>query len=237
MKTLIVTPTYNEKKNIKSFIKTVFKHNPDAHLLIIDDNSPDKTSLEVLELQKIFPNLFLKNRPHKQGLGTAYIDGFSWAIKKNYHFIVQMDADLSHDPKDVAKLVDHLKNFDLVIGSRYIEGVSVVNWPIRRLMLSYGANLYSRLITGMPIIDGTGGFKAWRVSLLQKISLSEVQSQGYSFQIEMNFRSWRLGASIKEESIIFFDRTVGESKMSKNIVYEAIFMVWRLRLWKIFRWV
>ena len=235
MKTLIVTPTYNEKKNIKSFIRTVFKYNPEAHLLIVDDNSPDKTSLEVLELQKIFPNLFLKNRPHKQGLGTAYIDGFSWAIKKNYHFIVQMDADLSHDPKDVAKLVDHLKNYDLVIGSRYIEGVSVVNWPIRRLMLSYGANLYSRLITGMPIIDGTGGFKAWRISLLQNISLSEVQSQGYSFQIEMNFRSWRLGSRLKEESIVFFDRTVGESKMSKNIVYEAIFMFWRLRLWTIFR--
>ena len=237
MRTLIVTPTYNEKKNIKSFIKTVFKHNPEAHLLIIDDNSPDKTSLEVMGLQKIFPNLFLKNRPNKQGLGTAYIDGFSWALRKDYHYVVQMDADLSHDPKDVVKLVDHLRNYDLVIGSRYIEGVSVVNWPIRRLMLSYGANLYSRLITGMPIIDGTGGFKAWRVSLLKKISLSEVQSQGYSFQIEMNFRSWRLGARIKEKSIIFFDRTVGESKMSKNIVYEAIFMVWRLRLWKIFRWV
>ena len=237
MKTLIVTPTYNEKKNIKSFIKKVFKYNPEAHLLIIDDNSPDKTSVEVESLQKIFPNLFLKNRPYKQGLGTAYIDGFSWAIKKKYHFIVQMDADLSHDPKDVEKLVDHLKNYDLVIGSRYVEGVSVVNWPIRRLMLSYGANLYSRLITGMPIIDGTGGFKAWKASLLQKISLSEVQSQGYSFQIEMNFRSWMLGAKIREESIIFFDRTVGESKMSKNIVFEAIFMVWRLRLWKIFRWV
>ena len=235
MNTLIVTPTYNEKKNIKSFIEEVFKSNPEAHLLIIDDNSPDKTSLEVKALQNTFPNLFLKIRPHKQGLGTAYIDGFSWAIKKKYHFIVQMDADLSHDPRDVKKLVDHLKNYDLVIGSRYIEGVSVVNWPIRRLMLSYGANLYSRLITGMPIIDGTGGFKAWKVSLLQKISLSEVQSQGYSFQIEMNFRSWRLGAKIKEESIIFFDRTVGESKMSKNIVYEAIFMVWRLRLWKTFK--
>ena len=234
MKTLIITPTYNEKKNIRSFIKKVFKYNPEAHLLIIDDNSPDKTSLEVIDLQKTFPNLILKSRPHKQGLGTAYTDGFSWAIKKNYHFIVQMDADLSHDPKDVIRLIKHLKNYDLVIGSRYIGGVSVVNWPIRRLMLSYGANLYSRVITGMPIIDSTGGFKAWKASLLKKISLPEVQSQGYSFQIEMNFRSWRLGAKIKEESIIFFDRTVGHSKMSKNIVYEAIFMVWRLRLWKIF---
>ena len=237
MRTLIITPTYNEKKNIKAFINRVFKYNPEAHLLIIDDNSPDKTSLEVINLQKTNPNLFLKNRPRKQGLGTAYIDGFSWAVQQNYHYIVQMDADLSHDPKDVARLIKHLNNYDLVIGSRYIEGVSVVNWPIRRLMLSYGANLYSRVITGMPIIDGTGGFKAWKVSLLKKISLSEVQSQGYSFQIEMNFRSWRLGANIKEESIIFFDRTVGDSKMSKNIVYEAIFMVWRLRLWKILKWI
>ena len=237
MRILIVTPTYNEKKNIKSFIKTVFKYNPKAHLLIIDDNSPDKTSIEVASLQKKFPNLFMKNRAYKQGLGTAYIDGFSWATQQDYDYIVQMDADLSHDPKDVPKLVKHLNNYDLVIGSRYIGGVSVVNWPIRRLMLSYGANLYSRIITGMPIIDGTGGFKAWKISLLKKISLSDVQSQGYSFQIEMNFRSWRLGAKIKEESIIFFDRTVGESKMSKNIVYEAIFMVWRLRLWKIFRWI
>ena len=146
-----------------------------------------------------------------------------------------MDADLSHDPKDVKRLLNNLSNYDLVIGSRYIEGVSVVNWPIRRLMLSYGANLYSRLITGMPINDGTGGFKAWRASILQRISLSDVQSQGYSFQIEMNFRAWILGAKIKEESIIFFDRTVGDSKMSKNIVYEAILMVWRLRFWKIFR--
>ena len=228
---------FSKKKNIESFIKTVFKYNPEAHLLIVDDNSPDKTSLEVTNLQKTFPNLFLKNRPSKQGLGTAYIDGFLWAIEENYHFIVQMDADLSHDPKDVKRLVYQLNNYDLVIGSRYIEGGSVVNWPIRRLILSYGANLYSRLITGMPIVDGTGGFKAWRISLLQKISFSDVQSQGYSFQIEMNFRSWRLGAKIKEESIIFFDRTVGESKMSKNIVYEAIFMVWRLRLWKIFGWI
>ena len=234
MRTLIITPTYNEKKNIKAFIKRVFKYNPEAHLLIIDDNSPDKTSLEVVDLQKTNPNLFLKNRPYKQGLGTAYIDGFSWAIQHNYQHIVQMDADLSHDPKDEEKLVKLLNNYDLVIGSRYIGGVSVVNWPIRRLMLSYGANLYSRVITGMPIIDSTGGFKAWKASLLKKISLPEVQSQGYSFQIEMNFRSWRLGAKIKEESIIFFDRTVGHSKMSKNIVYEAIFMVWRLRLWKIF---
>ena len=237
MTTLIITPTYNEKKNIETFIELVFKYNPKAHLLIIDDNSPDKTGVKVKELQKKFSNLILKERPEKQGLGTAYIYGFLWALKQNYQYIVQMDADLSHDPKDVAKLLEHLKDYDLVIGSRYIDGVSVVNWPIRRLMLSYGANLYSRIITGMPINDGTGGFKAWRAPLLKKISISKVKSQGYSFQIEMNFRAWRLGSRIKEESIIFFDRTVGESKMSKNIVFEAIFMVWRLRLYRIFGWV
>ena len=237
MSTLIITPTYNEKKNIESFIELVFKYNPKAHLLIIDDNSPDKTGVKVKELQKKFSNLILKERPKKQGLGTAYIYGFLWALKQNYQYIVQMDADLSHDPKDVSKLLKHLKDYDLVIGSRYIDGVSVVNWPIRRLMLSYGANLYSRIITGMPINDGTGGFKAWRTPLLKKISISKVKSQGYSFQIEMNFRAWRLGSRIKEESIIFFDRTVGESKMSKNIVFEAIFMVWRLRLYRIFGWV
>tara|TARA_B100001989_G_scaffold37349_1_gene22386 strand:- start:168 stop:881 length:714 start_codon:yes stop_codon:yes gene_type:complete len=235
MRSLIITPTYNEKKNIRSFIESVFKYNAESHLLIVDDNSPDKTGLEVKELQKRFSNLFLKSRSEKQGLGTAYIEGFSWALKKKYEYVVQMDADLSHDPKDVKRLLNNLSKYDLVIGSRYIEGVSVVNWPIRRLMLSYGANLYSRLITGMPINDGTGGFKAWRASVLQRISLSDVQSQGYSFQIEMNFRAWILGARIKEESIIFFDRTVGDSKMSKNIVYEAILMVWRLRFWKIFR--
>ncbi len=234
MRTLIITPTYNEKKNIKVFIDKVFRYNDDAHLLIVDDNSPDKTGYEVKELQKKFPNLFLKSRPEKKGLGTAYIDGFTWALKKRYEFVVQMDADLSHDPKDIPRLLKNLNNYDLVIGSRYVDGVSVVNWPIRRLMLSYGANLYSRILTGMPINDGTGGFKAWKISLLKKIPLTEVKSQGYSFQIEMNFRSWVLGATIKEESIIFFDRTIGDSKMSKNIVYEAIFMVWKLRFWKIF---
>ena len=234
MRTLIITPTYNEKKNIKVFIDKVFRYNADAHLLIVDDNSPDKTGAEVKELQKKFSNLFLKSRPEKKGLGTAYIDGFTWALKKRYDFVVQMDADLSHDPKDIPRLLKNLNNYDLVIGSRYVDGVSVVNWPIRRLMLSYGANLYSRILTGMPINDGTGGFKAWKISLLKKIPLTEVKSQGYSFQIEMNFRSWVLGAMIKEESIIFFDRTIGDSKMSKNIVYEAIFMVWKLRIWKIF---
>ena len=237
MKTLIISPTYNEIKNIKSLVKQVFDLDPGYHLLVVDDNSPDGTALKVKELQSIYPNLHLKERPGKAGLGTAYLFGFKWALENNYDHVVQMDADLSHDPNDVPRLVSRLKDHDLVIGSRYVNGVSVVNWPIRRLILSYGANMYSRFITGMPINDGTGGFKAWRGTLLNDIELKKVRSQGYSFQIEMNFRSWRLGARIKEEPIIFVDRTIGESKMSKSIMYEAIWMVWRLRIWKIFGWI
>jgi len=237
MKTLIISPTYNEIKNIKSLVKQIFDLDPGYHLLIVDDNSPDGTALKVKELQSTYPNLHLEERPGKAGLGTAYLFGFKWALENNYDHIVQMDADLSHDPNDVPRLVSRLKDHDLVIGSRYVNGVSVVNWPIRRLILSYGANMYSRFITGMPINDGTGGFKAWRGTLLNDIELKKVRSQGYSFQIEMNFRSWRLGARIKEEPIIFVDRTIGESKMSKSIMYEAIWMVWRLRIWKIFGWI
>ena len=237
MRTLIISPTYNERKNIQSLIEQVFDLDSTYHLLIIDDNSPDGTAKKVEELQKEHSNLHLEIRPGKAGLGTAYLYGFQWALDKGYDSIVQIDADLSHDPNDIPKLLENLSNHELVIGSRYVEGVSVVNWPIRRLILSYGANYYSRFITGMPINDGTGGFKAWRASLLDKIKLNEVRSQGYSFQIEMNFRAWRLGASIKEEPIIFVDRTIGESKMSSTIMYEAIWMVWRLRIWKLFGWI
>tara|TARA_Y100001949_G_scaffold84038_1_gene71022 strand:- start:2133 stop:2846 length:714 start_codon:yes stop_codon:yes gene_type:complete len=237
MKTLVISPTYNERKNIQSLVEQVLGPNLDYHLLVVDDNSPDKTAEKVKELQQLYPNLHLEERPGKAGLGTAYLFGFQWALDRHFEAIVQMDADLSHDPKDVPRLVAELENHDLVIGSRYVEGVSVVNWPIRRLILSYSANLYSRIITGMPINDATGGFKAWRGSLLDTIRLEKVRSQGYSFQIEMNFRAWRLEASIKEETIIFVDRTIGESKMSKSIMYEAIWMVWRLRIWKLFGWI
>jgi len=237
MKTLIISPTYNERKNIQLLVKKVLDPNPDYHLLVVDDNSPDRTAELVKDLQKSYSNLHLEVRPGKAGLGTAYLFGFKWALENGYEAIVQMDADLSHDPNDVPRLVSELKDNDLVIGSRYVEGVSVVNWPIRRLILSYGANMYSRTITGMPINDGTGGFKAWRKDLLEKIDLDDVRSQGYSFQIEMNFRAWRKEARIKEMAIIFVDRTIGESKMSKAIMYEAIWMVWRLRIWKIFSWI
>ena len=234
MKTLVISPTYNEKKNIKALIEQVLNPNPDYHLLVIDDKSPDGTASAVKELQTEYANLYLEERPGKAGLGTAYIYGFKWALERDYEAVVQMDADLSHDPGDVPRLVKQLEAHDLVIGSRYIHGVSVVNWPIRRLILSYGANLYSSIVTGMPLKDSTGGFKAWRREVLEAVQLDQVRSQGYSFQIEMNFRTWRRGFTIIEEPIIFADRTIGESKMSKTIMYEAIWMVWRLRIWKIF---
>ena len=236
MKTLIISPTYNERKNIEQLVDMVIGEYPELHLLIVDDNSPDGTGEKVKKLQTEYKNLFLETRAKKSGLGTAYIFGFKWALEKKYDNIIQMDADLSHNPKDLPRMVDNLQKYDLIIGSRYINGISVVNWPLRRLMLSYGANAYSRIITGMPIMDGTGGFKAWRSSVLSSIDLDSVKSQGYSFQIEMNFRAWVKKFNIKEIPIIFSDRTIGQSKMSKTIVYEAIFMVWRLRIWKIFKW-
>ena len=236
MKTLIISPTYNEKKNIQQLVDLVLGENPEFHLLIVDDNSPDGTGDKVKSLQSVYKNLFLETRSKKSGLGTAYIFGFKWALNNKYENIIQMDADLSHNPKDLPRMVKNLKNNDVVIGSRYINGISVVNWPLRRLMLSYGANAYSRIITGMPIMDGTGGFKAWKAKVLSDIDLDSVKSQGYSFQIEMNFRAWVKTYKIKEIPIIFSDRTIGQSKMSKTIVYEAIFMVWRLRIWKLFKW-
>ena len=233
MRTLVISPTYNEVKNIETLISKILDDS-NYDLLIIDDNSPDGTADKVKKLQKKYPNLFLETRAKKLGLGTAYLMGFNWAIKMAYDSVVQIDADLSHDPSDIVKLVDKLRDYDLVIGSRYVQGVSVVNWPIRRLILSYGANIYTKIITGMPVNDGTGGFKAWRVDLLKKIKLEVVKSQGYSFQIEMNFRAWRKEAKIYEEPIIFVDRTIGESKMSKKIMFEAIWIVLRLRILKLF---
>jgi len=198
---------------------------------------PDGTGDIVEELQhRLFPNVYLERRPGKAGLGTAYKFGFKWALERDYDIIVQMDADGSHEVNAIPDMIDELEKKDLIIGSRYIQGVSVVNWPIRRLMLSYGANLYSRIITGLPVKDATGGFKAWKREVLASIDIDSVRSQGYSFQIEMNFRAWLKGFSIGEYPIIFIDRTVGESKMSKAIMIEAIFMVWRLRIWKIFGW-
>jgi len=236
MKTLIISPTYNESKNIASLVEHVFTLDENYHLLIVDDNSPDGTADHVEKLQQRYKNLHLAKRPGKAGLGTAYKFGFKWALERDYDIIVQMDADGSHDANEIPSMIRGLEKDDLIIGSRYVQGVSVVNWSIRRLILSYGANVYSRVITGLPVKDATGGFKTWKREVLASIDIDSVKSQGYSFQIEMNFRAWQKGFSINEHPIIFIDRTVGESKMSKAIMIEAIFMVWRLRIWKIFGW-
>ncbi|MFC1786157.1 polyprenol monophosphomannose synthase [Candidatus Neomarinimicrobiota bacterium] len=236
MKTLIVTPTYNESKNIKALVETLFRLNLDYHILVVDDNSPDGTAKIVKELQKNYNNLHLAERPKKSGLGTAYCYGFKWALERDYDYIVQIDADLSHNPEDVPQMVELLNKYDLVIGSRYCDGISVVNWPLRRLFLSYGANLYSRIITGVRIKDLTAGFKAWRRKVLDDIDYDNIRSQGYAFQIEMNFHAERKGYNIYEYPIIFIDRTIGESKMSRKIMFETAYMVWQFRLWKIFGW-
>lgn len=234
MKTLIISPTYNECKNVSTIIHQVFKRVPDAHMLIVDDSSPDGTSDIVKGLQATYSNLYLESREKKDGLGKAYIYGFKWALNRDYEYIVQMDADMSHHPKEIPKMLELLRESDLVIGSRYINGVSVVNWPLKRLVLSYGANLYSRIITGMPLMDATGGFKAWKRKVLEAIDLDSIGSTGYSFQIEMNFRAWSKLFIVFEHPIIFIDRTIGESKMSRSIMIEAVWIVWRLRMSRIF---
>ena len=233
MKTLIISPTYNEIKNAPFLVEKIFDINPEFHLLIVDDNSPDGTAEAIKKLMKKYPNLFLEIRNKKDGLGKAYIHGFKWGLKRNYDCIVQMDADMSHHPNEIPAMIKLLKNNDLVIGSRYVNGVSVVNWPIKRLILSYGANLYSRIITGMRIKDATGGFKLWKTEVLNSIDFRKVKSSGYSFQIEMNYRAWIKKYKIVEHPIIFIDRTVGFSKMNKSIMLEAVWMVWRLRIWRI----
>lgn len=235
MKTIIISPTYNESKNVSTLVRTVFDRNPGIHLLIVDDNSPDGTGQIVRDLQKIHPDLHLVTRKVKNGLGKAYLFGFEWALKRKYDTIIQMDADMSHHPKEIPAMIELLKNNDLVIGSRYVNGISVVNWPLKRLFLSYGASVYSRIVTGMPVKDATGGYKAWKASALKSLNLKDVRSSGYSFQIEMNFRAWHKGYKLAEHPIIFIDRTIGESKMSKAIMFEAVWMVWRFRIWKIFR--
>ena len=231
-KTLIVSPTYNEKDNILELLSQIWAVNSDYDILIIDDNSPDGTSEIVKKYNN--NNLFLIKREMKSGLGSAYCRGFNYALKNKYQTIVQMDADFSHNPKDLVKLLKYRKEYDLIIGSRYINGIRIMNWPISRLLLSYFANLYSRIITGLPIYDTTGGFKVISTKLLSKLNLKNINSEGYSFQIEINFLSWIKKFSIIEIPITFTDRTVGKSKISYNIIFEAIYMVPLLRIKNIF---
>jgi dolichol-phosphate mannosyltransferase len=230
MKGLVVVPTYNERDTIDAIIDAVFAQAATIDLLIVDDNSPDGTALRVKERQLSEPRLRLIERPGKMGLGTAYVAGFKYAIEHGYDFACEMDADFSHDPADLPRLIEKIEEYDYVLGSRYVNGISVVNWPLRRLLLSYFASFYTRIITGMPIKDPTGGFKCFRIDVLKAIDLDRIRSGGYSFQIEMNFKAWKKGFRWCEIPIIFVDRRVGQSKMSKTIIREAVLMVWKLRL-------
>jgi dolichol-phosphate mannosyltransferase len=227
---LIIFPTYNERENIKKIVHAVLPLDPRIHVLIVDDNSPDGTGEIADQLAGQLKNVFVLHREKKEGLGRAYIAGFRWAIEQKFDFIFEMDADFSHGPEYLKDFLRTIQEYDLVIGSRYISGVNVINWPMSRLLLSYYANVYTRIITGLPLRDATGGFKCFRREVLEAIDLDDVNSTGYSFQIEMSMRAWKKGYRIKEIPIIFVDRIAGQSKMSKKIVREAIWMVWWLRL-------
>lgn len=230
---IIIIPTYNERENLEKMVRKVFTLKKEFHLLIVDDNSPDGTAQIVKDLQKEFPGkLHLEERKGKLGLGTAYIHGFKWALKNNYEYIFEMDCDFSHNPNDLIKLYNTCAKdgADLAIGSRYVTGVNVVNWPMGRVLMSYYASAYVRLITGMKIRDTTSGFKCYKRKVLEKISLDKIKFKGYAFQIEMKFTAYKLGFKIVEVPIIFTDRTEGVSKMSKGIFKEAILGVIQMKI-------
>ena len=230
-KSLVIIPTYNERNNIGKVLQTVLDLKiPGLDILVIDDNSPDGTAQVVRELMEKHPEIQLLQREGKLGLGTAYVAGFKYALERDYQYIFEMDADLSHDPKEIPNFLKAAQEADLVIGSRYLTGVNVINWPLMRLFISVMASKYTRFITGLPIHDCTSGFKCFRRQVLENIPLDEVASNGYSFQIEMNFKAWKRKFKLKEIPIIFYDRTVGSSKMSRKIVYEAAFIVWKLKI-------
>tara|TARA_B100000902_G_scaffold163425_2_gene158639 strand:+ start:64219 stop:64950 length:732 start_codon:yes stop_codon:yes gene_type:complete len=235
---LIIIPTYNEKENIERIIRKVFSLKKNFHILIIDDGSPDGTSGIVIKLMNEFRNrLFIKERKGKLGLGTAYIHGFKWALEFDYQYVFEMDADFSHNPDDLIKLYHECKdnNADLSIGSRYINGVNIVNWPMSRLLMSFFASKYVKLITGMPIHDSTAGFKCYRRIVLETIKFNKIQFVGYAFQIEMKFKTWKYGFKLTEVPVIFTDRTEGTSKMSGGIFIEAVLGVFQMKLNSIFR--
>ena len=227
--TLVIVPTYNEKENAEAIAKAVLAACPEADLLFVDDNSPDGTGQLADRLSAAEPRIRVMHRQQKQGLGRAYIAGFRWALERpQYRFILEMDADFSHDPKAVPQLRAAAQKADLVLGSRYVGGIRVINWPLNRLILSTGAGLYVRLITGMPFFDPTGGFKCFRREVLAAMNLDEIRSNGYSFQIEMTHTAWHLGFQVAESPIVFEERREGQSKMSGGIINEALFMVWKL---------
>ncbi len=233
-KSLVIIPTYNELENLPRLIPVVLSQDESINLLIVDDGSPDGTGKFVKDEMQKNNRIHLLEREKKMGLGTAYIAGFKYALQNNYDFIFEMDADFSHDPNELKNFLIAIKDSDLVLGSRYINGVRVLNWPMARLLLSFFASVYTRIITGMPVKDATGGFKCFRKKVLEAIDLDKVKSNGYSFQIEMTFKAYSKGFKVKEIPIVFIDRVKGKSKMSKKIVREAVTMVWKLRLQHIF---
>lgn len=239
MEALIIIPTYNERQNIEALVKKIHALSLDIGILVVDDNSPDGTGRYVEELSRHDERVRVIHRPGKLGLGSAYIAGFKWALhESDAKFIFEMDADFSHDPVAIPAFLENVRDVDLVIGSRYLNGVTVINWPLSRLFLSVGANIYTRVVTGMPLKDATGGFKCFRREVIASLPLDRIKSDGYSFQIEVNHLVWKKRFRIREIPIVFVDRTVGVSKMSRRIVWEAAFMVWKLRfgsLWKLFR--
>jgi dolichol-phosphate mannosyltransferase len=235
MNALIIVPTYNERENLPSIVPEILSQDDGLHVLVVDDNSPDGTGQLADDLAaESGGRVFVLHREAKEGLGRAYLAGFRWALEREFDLIFEMDADFSHDPKYLPDFLSAIKSADVVLGSRYISGVNVVNWPMSRLLLSYFANVYTRIVTGLPLRDATGGFKCFRREVLAAIDLDNVRSNGYSFQIEMSFRASKKGFKIKEIPIVFVDRQAGASKMSKKIAREAVWMVWRLRLQSLF---
>lgn len=235
-KKVVIIPTYNEKENIEAILRKVFSLQGDFHVLVVDDGSPDGTAAIVKTLQHEFPaQLHLVERQGKQGLGTAYICGFRWALGNGYDYIFEMDADFSHNPDDLLRLYEECRDngTDLAVGSRYITGINVVNWPVGRVIMSYSASLYVRIITGMPVKDATAGFICYKAAVLQAIDLDQIEMKGYGFQIEMKYTAWKLGFRVREVSIVFTDRTRGQSKMSSGIFGEAFWGVMKLRFRKI----
>lgn len=235
MRGLVIIPTYNERENVPRLLPMVLEQDARLDILVVDDGSPDGTGEIAAEMAAANPRVHVLHRSGKLGLGTAYIAGFHWGIERGYDWMFEMDADFSHDPAHLPQFIDGLAEYDVVLGSRYLEGrVTVINWPMGRLLLSYFANTYARIVTGLPVADATGGFKAFQRKVLETIELEKVESEGYAFQIEMSFRAWKKGFRIGEIPIVFVDRTLGESKMSKRIVREAVWKVWKLRLLSMF---
>jgi dolichol-phosphate mannosyltransferase len=231
---LVIVPTYNERFNIARMIPAILAQDPSLEVLVVDDGSPDGTGAIVDAIAATNSRVYIIHRESKLGLGTAYLAGFRWALDRKYDLVFEMDADFSHNPDHLPEFLRRIVDADLVLGSRYRNGrVTVVNWPMSRLLLSYAANIYARAVTGLQLFDSTGGFKCFRRRVLESIDLNAVKSNGYAFQIEMSFRAWKKGFRIAEIPIVFVDRTEGESKMSKRIVREAVWMVWRLRWWSI----